>query len=56
MRPALPAAVGVWDLLRDVPTWTSDGPTGELQTPELVGVAPPPGAEWALPVDEVPGA
>ncbi len=42
------AAVGAWDLRADVPTWKDLESTGEPQTPESVGVPPPPGAEWAL--------
>ena len=42
------AAVGAWDLRADAPTWKDLEPTGEPQTPESVGVEPPPGAEWAL--------
>jgi hypothetical protein len=42
------AAVGAWDLRADVPTWKDFEPTGVPQTPESVGVSPPPGAEWAL--------
>jgi hypothetical protein len=42
------AAVGAWDLRSDVPTWKDHEPTGEPQTPESVGMPPPPGAEWAL--------
>ncbi len=42
------AAVGAWDLRADRPSWEDYEPTGVPQTPESVGVAPPPGAEWAL--------
>jgi hypothetical protein len=42
------AAVGAWDLRADVPTWKDFEPTGQPQTPESVGVPPPPGAEWTL--------
>ena len=42
------AAVGAWDLRADVPTWKDLESTGQPQTPESVGVPPPPGAEWAL--------
>lgn len=44
------AAVGAWDLVRDIPTWDGKGPNGTPMTPESAGVPAPPGAEYAEPV------